>query len=151
MSYCKKLYDGLDKRLEEHKTIDQIADEMCPEVSKKRDKILKLIKSTKGTDWLFENHEWLGYRVDCIHNPTGGKVRNPNATKRLNDITSRMQKPPTEQYETWVCCISDICNKLEEMDSELVDTTESRHRTKLHALIKRVKELRMILDAGVRF
>ena len=140
MSYCKKLYDGLDKRLDEHKTIDQIADEMCPEVSKKRDKILKLIKSTKGTDWLFENHEWLGYRVDCIHNPTGGKNKNPNSTKRLSVASLRTKNPSKKQYNIWIEELNEIIDAIEDMDNDFVDTTMSKHRVKLRALVKRTRE-----------
>ena len=150
MSYCKKLYDGLDKRLDEHKTIDQIAEEMCPEVSKKRDKILKLIKSEKGTDWLFENHEWLGYRVDCIHNPTGGKIKNPNSTQRLSVASLRTKNPSKKQFGIWIEELNKIIDTVEDIDNDFVDTTMSKHRVKLRALVKRTRELRMILNAKLR-
>jgi len=151
--YCKKLFDGLDSRLVDKKTIDEIASELCPEVSKKRDKIIGLIKSHKGGDWLIENHEWLGYHVDKIRNPTGiaGAKKTQKNGSRLNKPSLKTKVPKEIQYKIWIKSLTTICDMLENMDDEFVDTTESRYRFKLHGISKRIRELRMILDGKVRF
>lgn len=60
MTICSKMYEALDKRLEEKKSLDEIGSELCDAVIDPRGKAIRLIKAYKGEKYLKEN-EWLGY------------------------------------------------------------------------------------------
>lgn len=73
MTYCSLLFQALDKRLEEKKSIDEIA-KLCADIDNPRGKVLRIIKAHKGEKWLIENAGWLGYEVNYIRNPEGSKT-----------------------------------------------------------------------------
>ena len=151
MVYCEKLYEGLDRRLDEKKDIDTIAEELCNGVVKKRYKIIKLIKSHKGGDYLFDNSEWLGYRKDMIHNMSGNRGI-PKAEKetRLYKPSLLTKKPPKNKYEGWVETLTEMCLVVDEMNIDFENTTEARQIWKLNGLNKRIRELIMILKTNGR-
>ena len=127
MAYCEKLYEGLDRRLEERKDIDTIADELCPGISKKRDKIIKVIKSHRGGDYLLENHEWLGYRKDKVRNMKGiGGLPKAIKETRLSRPSLLTQKPSKLNYERWVETLTEMCLVVDEMNIDFENTTEAR-------------------------
>jgi hypothetical protein len=45
MTHCTKLFESLDKRLEERKTLEQIGNELCDTVDDPRGKAIRLITS----------------------------------------------------------------------------------------------------------
>lgn len=69
--YCSKIFEALDKRLEEKKTLDEIGRELCDTVTDPRGKTIRLIKADKGEEYLIENADWLGYDVNHIRNAEG--------------------------------------------------------------------------------
>ncbi len=69
--YCSKLFESLDRRLEERKTLDEIGRELCDTVDDPRGKTIRLIKAHKGEQWLYDNADWLGYNTRKINNPEG--------------------------------------------------------------------------------
>ncbi len=71
MTACGKLFESLDKRLEEKKTLDEIGRELCDTVDDPRGKAIRLIKVHKGEEYLIENSDWLGYNVGHIRNVDG--------------------------------------------------------------------------------
>lgn len=151
--YCKKLFDGLDTRLDQKKTIDEIANELCPEISKKRDKIIGLIKTHRGGDYLMQNHKWLGYHINCIRNPSGGAgmKSEPPQNPRLNKSSLKTTAPSTYQYKQWIMCLDEIITKINGLENEFTNTTSAKYILKLRGLSKRTKEIRMILDGNNRF
>lgn len=72
MTICSKMYEALDKRLEEKKSLDEIGSELCDAVIDPRGKAIRLIKNHKGEKYLKENAEWLGYEE--TNNPKGRYV-----------------------------------------------------------------------------
>ncbi len=149
--YCEKLYESLDKRLNERKTIDEIAKELCPGISKGRDKIIRVIKSHRGGRFLLNNFEWLGYHKENIRNHnTGAAVpkapeerKSPN---RLYKPSLATRHPTKKEYDDWIQKLTDICQIIEELDTGFTGTTEGRLIWKLNALAKRTNELRMLLQ-----
>jgi len=69
MTICSKMYEALDKRLEEKKNLDEIGSELCDAVIDPRGKAIRLIKAHKGEQYLKDNAEWLGY--ETTNNPGG--------------------------------------------------------------------------------
>jgi len=148
--YCEKLFEGLDKRLAERKDIDTIAEELCPTISKKRDKVIRLIKAHKGGRYLLNNCDWLGYCKGNIRNHnTGNAIPKPPDDKvspnRLFKPSLNTRRPTKKEYDTWIDSLTEICLVLEELDKGFTGTTEGKLIWKLNALAKRTKELRMIL------
>lgn len=151
--YCSKLFEGLDTRLNEKKDIDTIADELCNEIIKKRQKIINLIKMHKGGDYLKENAEWLGYDLKQLRNPTG---RIKSATRKTKDehtnkVGCVTRKPKEEEYdiwilslEKWIKTLDDMQAEVLQMNEEITNTTEGRLKIKFTGLIKRIREIRMI-------
>ena len=118
--YCEKLYEGLDRRLDEKKDIDTIAEELCNGISKKRDKIIKIIKSHKGGDYLLENADWLGYNKDKIRNMKGiGGLPKAIKETRLSRPSLLTKKPPKSNYERWVETLTEMYLQVDEMNKEL--------------------------------
>jgi len=72
--YCSKIFESLDKRLLEKKDIDTIASELCPDVSKGRSKVIRLIKMEKGGQYLKDNAEWLHYSPGHVRNHNSGQA-----------------------------------------------------------------------------
>lgn len=81
--YCTKLFEALDKRLEEKKTLDEIGRELCDTVTDPRGKAIRLIKADKGEEYLVQNADWLGYDVGHIRNAEG-----ENRPKNLSQATT---------------------------------------------------------------
>ncbi len=81
--YCTKLFEALDKRLEEKKTLDEIGRELCDTVTDPRGKAIRLIKADKGEKYLIQNADWLGYDVGHIRNAEG-----ENRPKNLGQATT---------------------------------------------------------------
>jgi hypothetical protein len=144
------LFDGLDRRLNDKKCINDIAAELCPGVSKGRDKVIRIIKMHRGGKYLIDNHEWLGYNADRIRNPTGKKTYNnePKKSEMLFKPSLSTCEPTTDEYNKWRDSLTDIVNILTELDSRIVTTTEGRHRWKINELKKRVIELRELLKTS---
>jgi len=83
MVYCEKLFEGLDKRLEQQKTLDVIGIELCSTVKDPRDKAMRLIEAHKGKEYLIENAKWLGYDTGHIRNPNG------NSRKKFSQLSEK--------------------------------------------------------------
>ncbi len=67
MTACDKLFEGLEKRLQERKSLDEIGKELCSRVKDPRGKVIRLIKLYKEGDaegYLRRNADWLGYDTD---------------------------------------------------------------------------------------
>ena len=149
--YCSKLFEGLEKRLTEKKNIDQIAQELCPEVSKKREKIIRLIKAEKGGQYLIDNQDWLKYSAGNIRNHNMGNatprpVEEHIQDNRLNKPSLKTLQPTREECKKWIVDLETIINFLETMAGEFEGKTVARHIWKLNALRKRTMELKMILQ-----
>lgn len=67
--YCTKLFEGLDKRLGEKKSLEEIGKELCDTVDDPRGKAIRLIKAHRGDEYLKDNANWLGYNIP--HNKEG--------------------------------------------------------------------------------
>lgn len=65
--YCSKLFNGLDRRLAERKSLDVIGKELCDTVDDPRGKAIRLVKAHKGEEYLIENAEWLEYNIPRNH------------------------------------------------------------------------------------
>lgn len=151
--YCDKLFESLDKRLEERKSIDDIVVELCPTVSKGREKIVRLIKIHRGGDYLIKNHDWLGYSVKHIRNRDGNGNGNGDESSIVITADNRLFKPSLntripekDEYLKWIDSLNKICDILTKLDQEMTNTTEGRHIWKVNNLIKKTKELKMILS-----
>ncbi len=63
--YCEKLFESLQKRLQERKTLRIIGEELCPEVEDHRAKVLRMLDIYMGEaaadQYLLENADWLEY------------------------------------------------------------------------------------------
>lgn len=71
MTSCSKLFEGLDKKLQQKKTLTKIAMELCPDIGDSRGKIMRLIKVHRGDEFLINNADWLEYDISHIRNPVG--------------------------------------------------------------------------------
>ncbi len=143
--YCKKLFEGLERRLEEKKDIDTIAQELCPDVVQSREKVIRLIKSHMGGSYLVDNYEWLAYNKDNIRNPTGeGRAvpGNLNKDMRLQKPTLRTIKPNQVQYELWRQELDDVYLKVNTIKESISKTTEGRKLWKVNNILKAIKDLR---------
>lgn len=140
---------GLDKRLKEKKSIDAIAAELCPGISKGRDKVVKIIKMHKGGQYLLDNYEWLGYNKNRIRNPTGKRsyAAKPKKSEMLFKPTLSTRKPSDEEYKKWLDALTEINNILIRLDDEIKNTTEGRYVWKVNELKKRTTELRSLMKA----
>lgn len=59
---CEAAINAYKKRVEEGKTLEEIARELCPEVKMPRRKAIRIVKKALGEDFLIENAERLGYQ-----------------------------------------------------------------------------------------
>jgi hypothetical protein len=149
--YCKKLFSALNKMLVEKKSIDIISQELCPEISKGRDKVIKIIKIHMGGQYLLDNHEWLGYNIKNIRNPTGKTTYKTKSKKseRLFKPSLLTRKPSNEEYIKWTNALTEISNILFKLDYEFTDTTEGRYVWKVKELEQRATSLRELLKEKV--
>lgn len=150
--YCEKLFVVLDKRLSEKKSIDFIAADLCPGISKGREKVVKMIKMYKGGQYLLDNYRWLGYHIDRIRNPKGKRsyVVKPKKSEMLFKPSLSIRKPSDEEYRKWMDSLMEISNYLTVLYDEIGNTTEGRYRWKVNELKKRTTELRSLLKAGTK-
>ena len=149
--YCEKLFVVLNRRLSEKKSIDFIAKDLCPGISKGREKVVKMIKMYKGGQYLLDNHEWLGYHIDRIRNPTGKtsyKVK-PKKSEMLFKPSLSTRKPSNGEYRKWVDSLMGMTNVLTGLYEEIRNTTEGRYLWKVNELKKRTTELCSLLKAGI--
>lgn len=146
--YCEKLFSGLDRRLEEKKSIDEIAAELCPGISKSRDKVIKIIKMHRGGQYLIDNYEWLGYHKYNIRNPTGRS--NNTQSKMLFRPSLSNRKPSDKEYKKWLESLTKIVDSLASLYDEIKDTTEGRHMWKVSELKKSVARLHMVIKAETK-
>jgi hypothetical protein len=146
------LFKGLEKRLSEKKSIDEIAKELCPGISKGRKKVVKIIKMSMGGQYLLDNHEWLGYRVDRIRNPKGTCTykNKPKKSEMLCKPSLSTRKPNYIEYNKWIDSLTDAAIILVNLDREIVSTTEECNCLKVNELKKRILELRELIknDSG---
>lgn len=146
--YCEKLFFALDKRLADKKSIDDIAAELCPGISKSRDKVIKIIKIHRGGQYLIDNYEWLGYNKYKIRNPTGRTVERTSCKSRMLFRPSLSNRKPTEEeYKKWLDSITKITDILTILYDEIKDTTEGRHMWKVNELKRSVARLHMVIKA----
>ena len=101
MTICSKMYEALDKRLEEKKNLDEIGSELCDAVIDPRGKAIRLIKAHKGEQYLKDNAVWLGY--ETTNNPGGrygSDEKNHQVYKEvLNDARSNGIQVSSHVYE----------------------------------------------------
>lgn len=77
MTYCSVLAQPIKKKVEEDKkTIDQIAEELCPDVKKPRQKVIRIIKTLLGDDYLIQHADTLDYHPEKV-NRKKAKLLNP--------------------------------------------------------------------------
>ena len=107
MTICSKMYEALDKRLEEKKTLDEIGSELCDSVIDPRGKAIRLIKARPGGEqYLKDNADWLGYNTDNLHgndhvDAVGKKnLTQPNEQESIReDARSNGMRVDTPVYE----------------------------------------------------
>ena len=146
--YCEKLFSGLDRRLADKKSINEIAAELCPGISKSRDKVIKIIKMHRGGQYLIDNYEWLGYNKYNIRNPVGGPRKESDAKpKQLFRPSLSNRKPSEEEYKKWLDSLTKMTDTLARLYDEIKDTTEGRHMWKVNELKKSVTKLYMVIKA----
>jgi hypothetical protein len=148
--YCEKLFESLDKRLNKKFTIARIALELCPTVAKPREKIISLIKVHKGGDYLIQNQVWLGFRAQHIRNPRGMIAAQDTKDKRLHKVSLNIRVPSESEYNKWISELTEICTRLQTMNDEILNSIEDRHLWRIQNMLKRTKELRMILKNKVK-
>jgi ribosomal protein S25 len=141
------LFEGLEKRLAAKKSIDNIADELCPGASKGRDKVVKLIKTYKGGQYLVDNYIWLGYNKDKVRNPTGKRTYHTECRKNESLFRASLstRKPSDEEYKNWSDSFAQMTDIISRLTTEFKDTTEGRYIWKLNELKKRTIELDTLL------
>lgn len=139
----------LDKRLSEKKSIDFIAKDLCPGISKGREKVVKMIKMYKGGQYLLDNYEWLGYHIDRIRNPKGNRsyIVKPKKSEMLFKPSLKIRKPSSEEYRKWMDSLTEMTNTLTVLYDEIRNTTEGRYLWKVNELKKRTTELHSLLKA----
>lgn len=149
--YCEKLFEGLDRRLADKKSIDDIAAELCPGISKSRDKVIKIIKMHRGGQYLIDNYEWLGYNKYQIRNPAGGPVKRKNNEKshQLFRPSLSNRRPSEKEYKKWFDSLTIIEDTLTSLFLEIKDTTEGRHMWKVNELKKSIERLHKVIKAAV--
>ncbi len=149
--YCEKLFSAVDRRLADKKSIDEIASELCPGISKGRDKVVKIIKMHKGGQYLLDNYEWLGYHKNNIRNPAGKRSYKvpPKKSEMLFRPSLSIRKPSDEEYKKWLDSLTDVSNILVRLENEIKNTTEGRHTWKVNELKKRTIELRTLVEAKI--
>lgn len=75
MSYCSTLVEPITRRVKEGKNLDVIGKELCPDIKKPRQKIVRMIKSLLGDQYLIDNAKSLGYDTTRIEaGKRGGKT-----------------------------------------------------------------------------
>jgi ribosomal protein S25 len=145
------MFSALNKRLLEKKSIDIISQELCPGISKGRDKVIRIIKMSKGCQYLLDNHEWLGYNIKNIRNPTGKtsyKVK-PKKSEMLFKPSLSIRKPSDEEYKKWLDSFMEINNILSRLNDEIKDTTEDRYTWKVNELKRRTIKLYSLINAKI--
>lgn len=150
--YCEKLFTTLDKRLLEKRSIDFIAADLCPGMSKGREKVVKMIKMHKGGQYLLDNHEWLGYHIKNIRNPAGKrsyKVK-PKKSEMLFRPSLSIRKPSDDEYKKWLNSLTEITNTLTGLYDEIKGTTEGRYSWKVNELKKRTTELHALMKSKIK-
>jgi hypothetical protein len=70
MTACEKMYNLLDKLLEQKKSLNEIGEYLCDSVEHPRLKAIRLIKQHKGEQYLKDNAGWLGYNLINADNRT---------------------------------------------------------------------------------
>lgn len=142
------MFEALNKRLAEKKSIDEIAAELCPGISKSRDKVIKIIKMHRGGQYLIDNYEWLGYHKYQTRNPTGRPVeRYPTKPRMLFRPSLSNRKPSEEEYKKWFDSLTKIEDVLASLFLEIKDTTEGRHMWKVNELKKSIERLHNVIKA----
>lgn len=149
--YCEKLFDVLDRRLADKKSIDTIAEELCPGISKGRDKVIRIIKIHRGGQYLLDNYEWLGYNKFNVRNPRGNRSYEvkPKKSEMLFKPSLSTRKPTDEEYRKWIDSLTEIANALTILDDEMKNTTEGRYVWKVEKLKKRTIELRKLIKEKI--
>jgi hypothetical protein len=139
------MFESLDRRLGEKKSIDDIATELCPEISKGREKIVKIIKMHRGGKFLIDNHEWLGYHIENIRNPTG-KTTFKETPKKKSEMLFRpslsIREPSDDECNEWTEFLIDIEEKLMKLSIQINNTTYGRYVWKIEEIKNRVKKIR---------
>jgi hypothetical protein len=65
--YCTKLFESLDRKLDERMNLDEIGKQLCDTVEDPRGKAIRLIKAYKGEEYLQENAEWLEFEYHKVN------------------------------------------------------------------------------------
>lgn len=141
----------LNRRLSEKKSIDFIAADLCPGISKGREKVVKMIKMYKGGQYLLDNYDWLGYNKNRIRNPKGKRsyVVKPKKSEMLFRPSLAIHKPSNDEYMKWTDSLTEMTNVLTGLYDEIENTTEGRYLWKVKELKKRAIELCSLLNVGI--
>ena len=124
--YCKALYDAVEKRLEKKMSIDQIATEVCPDISKPRDKVIALIRGIHDNGWLIQNADWLGFTKNNSRYNRRDTEQVEEHRKKTNAVIVRTAETKDVSADTiadWKQRITKAHNILSSVNGEMTDTT----------------------------
>ena len=112
MTLCNRLFEGLDKRLDEKKNLETIAQELCPDVMDSRGKVMRLIKAHRGDEYLIDNASWLEYDIYHIRNPTGKSGKKGYKSKGWHSST---KTKTDKEYKLYLLGQLDIIEDVKEI------------------------------------
>lgn len=94
MTTCTTFSKSIKRRVEEGKTLDQIAGELCTDVKNGRAKVVRVIKDFLGENFLLQHAMSLGYDVEMAQ-----KAKKRTAHKKISapaSSGSKHKQPDTE-------------------------------------------------------
>ncbi len=102
MTTCQLITKPITRMVEkEGKTLDEIAESICPTVKYGREKIIRIIRDFLGDDYLIKHAETLSYDVEKA---TLARKRKPRPHKKsLTEAPSRSKHEPSCPSEESVC------------------------------------------------
>lgn len=143
MTYCNKLFESLDKRLDAKKTLDAIGKELCSDVKEPREKAIRLIKAHKGDEWLIENAQWLKYDYTHIRNPTGKKGKRAVKPTKMERNYKDFQTEESVSYEQGTQVLAGKLQCVQELQETIEKEIDKKCFERMQEILKqKEKEIR---------
>lgn len=134
MTTCHLITKPITRMVDEDKTIDEIANSVCPTVKYGRAKIIRVIKDFLGEDYLFQHAETLKYDIEKAQLAKTKKSHKKIDANADNDNSCKL----TEKYDKKEMTLDEVVLTLEEL---IKQTTPTTFISALETVMERHKEL----------
>ncbi len=130
MTTCELIMKPITRMVEqEGKTLDEIADAVCPKIEYGREKIIRVIKDFLGEEYLIEHAQTLKYDVQKAEL---AKKRKPKSQEKIDADGSPKKEISNQQRREKSDLLTRTLNKLVEKFSleavkKALDTLEKMH------------------------